>query len=156
MASRIIFQAMNSDLPLMRLRDWPERLADLFKTREHEPFKWGTHDCCIFAADAVLAVTGYDPAADLRDTYSSATEAAKVLERFGGVAGVAIKRAGRVVSALAAQPGDIGLSRYEDDRPTLAVWGGNAWHVAGATGLVVVPTDAVLRAWRCTSEAENG
>lgn len=141
-----------SALPAHRLRDWPDRLAALFAARAAEPFAWGRHDCCLFAADAVLAVTGHDPAADLRGAYTTAAGAARVLEPFGGVAGVAIARAGRVVPVALAQPGDVGLSHQDPARPTLAVWGGGAWHAAGAVGVVVVPTETVVRAWRCTAE----
>jgi hypothetical protein len=143
---------MSAGLPTRRLRDWPERLAALFAARQGQPFAWGAHDCCLFAADAVLAVTGHDPAADLRGTYATAAEAARVLGQFGGVAGVAIARAGRVVPASLAQPGDGGLSHHDAARPALAVWGGGAWHAAGPVGVVVVPPEAVVRAWRCTAE----
>lgn len=142
---------MNAHLPTQRLRDWPERLAALFAARLAQPFEWGVHDCCLFAADAVLAVTGHDPAADLRGTYSSELGAQRVLRRWGGVAGVAIARAGRVVPVALAQPGDVGLSLHDPARPALAVWGGSAWHAAAPLGLVVVPPDAVVRAWRCTA-----
>lgn len=141
-----------SGLPSQRLRDWPERLAALFAARAAQPFEWGVFDCCLFAADAVLAVTGHDPAADLRGTYSTEAGAARVLRRWGGVDGIAVARAGRVVAAGLAQPGDVGLSHHHPELPALAVWGGSAWHAAGPAGLVVVPPEAVVRAWRCTAE----
>ncbi len=143
---------MSPHLPTQRLRDWPERLAALFAAREAQPFEWGVHDCCLFAADAVLAVTGHDPAADLRGMYSTETGAARVLRRYGGVAGVAIAHAGRVVPVALAQPGDVGLSQHDPERPALAVWGGAAWHAAAPLGVVVVPAGAVVRAWRCTAQ----
>lgn len=140
-----------SALPTHRLRDWPERLAALFAASAARPFEWGSFDCCLFAADAVLAVTGHDPAADLRATYSTEAGAARVLRRHGGVAGVAAARAGREVSPALAQPGDVGLSHHNPELPALAVWGGCAWHQAGAVGLEVVPAESVARAWRCTA-----
>jgi len=70
---------------LMRREDWPERLAALLAERERLPFAWGERDCCLFAADCVLAVTGVDPAAELRGTYATAGEAGTLLfQRFGG------------------------------------------------------------------------
>jgi hypothetical protein len=144
-----------SKLPTQRLRDWPERLAALFAAREAAPFEWGVHDCCLFVADAVLAVTGHDPAADLRGTYTTAAEAVRVLGQHGGVAGIAIARAGRVVPVALAQPGDVGLSYHDADRPALAVWGGAAWHAAAPVGVVALPPDAVVRAWRCTADADE-
>jgi len=147
---------MNPHLAVNRLRDWPERLAALFAARADQPFAWGLHDCCMFAADAVLAVTGHDPAADLRGSYTTEAGAARKLARYGGVAGVAIAHGGRVVPVALAQPGDVGLSYQDPARPALAVWGGGAWHAAGALGVVVVPTDTVVRAWRCTAEPMGG
>jgi len=144
---------MSTTLPTQRLRDWPERLAALFAASAARPFEWGRFDCCLFAADAVQAVTGHDPAADLRGRYRSKLGAARVLGRFGGVAGVAAARAGLEVPPAMAQPGDVGLSHHQPGQPALAVWGGSAWHAVGAgAGLVVVPASAVVRAWRCTAE----
>jgi hypothetical protein len=142
-------------LPSVRVREWPERLAALFAARAGTPFTWGQHDCCLFAADAVLAVTGHDLAADLRGTYSTAAEAARVLAQLGGVVGIAIARAGKVVPAALAQPGDVGLSHHDPERPSLAVWGGAAWHAAAAVGVVALQPDAVVRAWRCTATPEE-
>lgn len=138
-------------LPARRLPDWQVRLAELFAARAGKPFAWGAFDCCMFAADAVLAVTGHDPAADLRGAYATEAEARAVLARLGGVAGIAIRRAGPVVPTALAQPGDVGLSLLEADRPSLAVFGGAGWHAAGVLGLATVPARAVVRAWRCTS-----
>lgn len=138
--------------PPQRLHDWQPRLAALFAARAEQPFTWGRFDCCLFAADAVLAVTGHDPAADLRGTYSTEEQAARVLQRAGGVVGVAIRRAGPVVPPQLAQPGDIGLSMLDASSPTLAVWGGSAWHAPASVGLVPVPPHALVRVWRCTGQ----
>lgn len=68
-----------------RRPDWPERLAALITERRAQPFVWGVHDCCLFAADVVKAMTGHDPAAPYRGTYSTQEGAAKVLANAGGV-----------------------------------------------------------------------
>lgn len=146
---------MNPRLPTQRLRDWPERLAALFAARAAAPFTWGRFDCCMFAADAVLAVTGHDPAVDLRGAYVTEAGAARVLARHGGVAGVAAAYAGLEVPPALAQPGDVGLSHHNPELPALAVWGGSAWHAAAGVGLVVVPAETVERAWRCTAEPKT-
>ena len=38
---------------LPRLRDWPERLDALLRSRAAVPFEWGRNDCCTFVADAI-------------------------------------------------------------------------------------------------------
>ena len=138
-----------------RLQDWQSRLGALVNSRLAAPFAWGTHDCCLWAADAVLATTGRDLAGDLRGTYRTAGQAAEVLHRHGGVVGLAVARLGPVVPAALAQPGDVGLITV-DHRHTLAVCGGAHFLAAGSAGLVSIPAAQVIRAWRCTREVPRG
>lgn len=71
-----------------RLDDWPSRLTALLAEREAAPFAWGTNDCCMFAADAIQAMTGIDPARALRG-YKTARGAAGRISRGGGVTSIA-------------------------------------------------------------------
>jgi hypothetical protein len=68
-----------------RLLDWETRLSDLILERLNQPFKWGVHDCALWAADARLAVTGVDAAAGYRGTYRTAKGALRRLRRVDGV-----------------------------------------------------------------------
>jgi hypothetical protein len=52
-----------------RLPDWPEQLAAFIEARRDMPFDWAVNDCCVLAADAVLAMTGRDFLADYRGRY---------------------------------------------------------------------------------------
>lgn len=131
-----------------RLHDWQQRLHDCVAERMERPFAWGVQDCCLFAADCLHAVTGVDPAADLRGTYSDAQGAARVLGFLGGVVDLAIRHCGPVIPTALAQPGDIGLTT-QDGRQTLAVCTGMHWHVPAAAGLVALDAAQVSRAWRC-------
>jgi hypothetical protein len=56
--------------------------ARLVAERRHLEFRWGERDCCLWAADAVRAMTGRDFAADLRG-YSSQFGALRALRRAG-------------------------------------------------------------------------
>jgi hypothetical protein len=47
-------------------------------------FAWGTHDCMLFAADWALALTGRDPAAAWRGTYSDEAGAVEIVRHAGG------------------------------------------------------------------------
>ena len=131
-----------------RRPDWFVRLGALVSRRLDEPFAFGTNDCCVWAADAVEAVTGLDPAADLRGTYHTATGAARVLQAAGGLAALCAQRLGPEVPPSLAQVGDIGLV---DEGPTgaLVVCLGFNWLGPRADGLHPVMTNKVLRAWRC-------
>ncbi|GAA4218607.1 hypothetical protein GCM10022253_19400 [Sphingomonas endophytica] len=66
-----------------RLPDWEQRLHDYVSALEGASFAWGTLDCALFAAGAVRAQTGVDPAADFRDRYRSAAGSVRALRRFG-------------------------------------------------------------------------
>jgi hypothetical protein len=115
----------------------PERLAALIEARRHTPFAWGTHDCCLFAADAVLATTGADPAAEWRGRYDSEAEALELLGARGleGTVADAMAAFGAPeCPVLAAQRGDVvlatsGNERWWGSRSAAASWcrGRSGW-----------------------------
>ncbi len=113
------------------------------------PFTWGSHDCCLFAADAVIAVTGVDPAAEWRGRYSSEAEAL-ALQGEGGLEGI-------VATGLAAfgamecpvrlaQRGDCVLAVLGNE-PLLGVALGSRIAVPGFERLQLIPLAAGVRAW---------
>jgi hypothetical protein len=126
--------------------DWHERLQVLIAERRTAPFVWGKNDCCMFAADCALAVSGIDLAADVRGTYASGFGAARVLKEIGGVE-AAGARAGEEVMPLMACVGDLGLLN-EGERALLGVCVGNAWLVPTGAGLGAHPLDAARKAWK--------
>src|SRR5690606_24088577 len=68
----------------MRLEGWEIAFFELIRDARTRPFAWGDHDCCLFAADVIRALTGVDVAADLRGRYSTAIGAKRVITREGG------------------------------------------------------------------------
>lgn len=62
----------------MRLHDWPERLSEVVAAARDRPFEYGTHDCCLFAADCIEAVTGRDLAAVWRGQYATLEDGLKL------------------------------------------------------------------------------
>ncbi|MCK7458509.1 DUF6950 family protein [Idiomarina aminovorans] len=68
---------------MKRTNDWPTELANfLLKTRK-TPFKWGENDCCLFAANAIIAMGGQDVAEDVRGRYKTAIGAHRIMKKFG-------------------------------------------------------------------------
>lgn len=131
--------------PLVRHLDWPERLAAFIESRRRSPFAWGQHDCCLFAADEVLALTGTDLAAELRGAYRTAEEAVQVLRRVGGCGALAARHLPEYARPLMAQRGDV-VSVDLDGRETLGVVAGNGcWAAPGEGGLLFRPMAEVLR-----------
>jgi hypothetical protein len=72
------------------------------------PFIWGVSDCELTLADWVLAVEGWDPAADLRGTYDDEAGAAAVMAEAGGAVAM-ISRQLRRPPCTDVRSGDIGL-----------------------------------------------
>lgn len=132
--------------PAVRLPDWPARLAAMVAAAHPRPFAWGVHDCCLWAADAVLATTGHDPAADLRGQYSTAGAGQRALQRLGGLRGVG-GRAGPVLASPGlAWDGDIGLVST-GQRPMLAVRVASVWLCTATHGLHALPAAAARWVW---------
>jgi hypothetical protein len=125
---------------------WRAALHALISARLAEPFAWGRNDCCLWAADAVLATTGIDHAAGLRGTYSTAAGAVGVLADLGGLEAVGAQ-AGAQIAPLMAAEGDIGLLQM-DDREMLAVCCGPGWLAPTAAGLALCQLEDARMAWR--------
>lgn len=136
---------------MTRFEDWPTRLADFIKGAEKRPFSWGEWDCCLLAADWVLAVTGVDTAAELRGKYKSASGAARIIKQRGGILEMvrALTDAQGMpeINTRMAQRGDVCLV----DTPlgdALGVCLGAKIACAGPDGLNLLPITAARAAWR--------
>lgn len=68
---------------LKRLKDWPERLNTLIELNRFKEFKWGEHDCLLFAAKAIKATTGIDYTQEYIYSYSDKEEADQEILRLG-------------------------------------------------------------------------
>ncbi len=136
----------------MRREDWAERLAEVVEARRDTPFEWGAHDCALFAADCVLAMTGTDYAQSLRGTYRDARGAMRVLD-------------GKSLDALLdgifpridpgyMQRGDVCAvprspnMQAHDLELALGVCLGAQVVLPGDAGLHFIPSRSALHAWR--------
>jgi hypothetical protein len=142
-------------LHLLRPAGSAARLRDLVQRRRHVPFAWGSADCCLWAADAVLATIGRDPAADLRSRYSSARGALRLLAQHGGMASLVTARLGPLIDAADAIDGDVCLlAPHAHERiPSLGalgvLWRGHIL-AQGDVGLVARPVDDAVAWWGAT------
>lgn len=134
----------------MRIQGWEKRLFDFIASRENAPFVWGEHDCVMFAADCVLAVTGRDVAAAVRGTYSDEAGAARIIARAGGFRALVSRYLMDEINTRFAQRGDVVMiDRGEDSGvPCLAVCVGAHVVAAGQDGLVKRCLTESIAAWR--------
>jgi hypothetical protein len=143
---------------MQRNHSWPEDLHMFIEARKSEPFSWGINDCCTFTADAILAMTGVDTAAEYRGkTYT--TEAAAFAELHAICAGATVEDAAvyaankygmtALPSVLFAQRGDLVLLSGPDGLALGIVYlnGKEALFVA-PDGLHRIPVKTCTRAWR--------
>ena len=137
-----------------RYDDWPIRLDEVVKEKEQVPFKWGTHDCCLFAADVVATITGIDAAERFRGKYKTEKGAYRILKKLTGY--TELDKALREVMAwydfkpkapMKAQRGDF-VVIYTELGPTLAVVGPSGLIVAaGPEGVVRTYLTEAKLAW---------
>lgn len=132
---------------IARLPTWQTRWALLCIERSVRPFEWGAHDCCLWAADAVLAITGHDFAEGMRGRYASAADAARIMSGLGGLRAIASAALGEPGPVALATVGDVVLIKNAG-RELLAVCNGSVALATGARGLEPVGMDAALSAWK--------
>ena len=141
--------------PARRVPHWEAHLARLIAQHARTPFAWGTHDCVTFAADAVQAITGHDPIAAIRGTWSCEQGARRALDRFVGrpnidaaVEVMAQREGWPHIPALTARRGNIVLlSRPKEAECRLAVVIGERAMCPGPSGLVAEYITAACKAW---------
>jgi len=131
----------------MRLENWPTLLNDFISSRMDTPFKWGVHDCTLFAADCAWAITGTDPAKEYRGTYASETSAARIIVESGGFRELVNQNMGQEINPKLAQRGDWVLI-HQGDSLALAVCMGINFVAAGKEGLIFSPMKEAITAWR--------
>jgi hypothetical protein len=125
-----------------RRPDWQAALTGYLASCAARPFEPGQHDCALFAAGAVAAMTGHDPAAPYRGRYTTILGGQRVLRRDGHADAVALAAAlfrARSVGEAAA-PGDLAVIDGEGGR-ALGVVQGAFVYAPGALGLVLVALD---------------
>ena len=132
-----------------RREDWPERLLAFARSRERQPFVWGTNDCALFAADAALAMTGHDFAAPFRGRYKTGLGAMKALRSNGAedLAAYLTQALGAPIAPALARRGDVVLFEAEGG-PALGVVIGGQAAAAGRDGITWVPASRWQQAWR--------
>lgn len=133
---------------MQRFEDWRSRLLDTLQAAVHRPFRPGEHDCALFAADCVLAMTGHDLAAPFRGKYRTikagitATKKAGLIDHVGVAANALTE-----VHPAYAQVGDLAVL-MDGTHAVLGVVQGAMIYVLKAEGLGLMPLTDAVRAFR--------
>jgi hypothetical protein len=129
----------------VRRQDWPLRLEEEIEKARSRKFSWGTHDCALWTAGVVAAITGVDYASAWRGQYTSEFGALKAIAKNGyeGLDEVVTKALGEPVNTLTAQRGDVVLF----DGALGVCTGSSAAFVTVDDGLTFVPIKQCSMAW---------
>jgi hypothetical protein len=141
---------------IARRPDWQSRFHRFLEASLSKSFAYGTNDCCLWVADAVLELTGTDIAVAFRGRYSSRSEAASIVKDFAGRFSLSalMERVGAQyglapVSAKFAQRGDIVLVRRSRGNSLgLLALDGRTVLAAARTGFLRLPLTRAEMAWR--------
>lgn len=131
----------------MRVQDWRQQLEACVARAAARRFRYGGHDCCLFAADVVLALTGRDVAADLRG-YRGRRQALEILSREGGFVPMVSRLMGSepIQGALATR-GDV-VFGHPIAAGALGVCLGRTVAFPASEGLAFAPRLVIECAWR--------
>ena len=144
--------------PIVRRQDWPTVLANMVAAAYCEPFAWGTHDCCIWAADVIQAMSEnhVDLAASYRGTYSDEAGAAAVISAATGggdledlIESIATANGFLEVTPNKAQRGDLALADTVTG-PAAGIIGpdGRTGLFVALDGLMLLSLTSIRRTWR--------
>lgn len=131
-----------------RHANWTAPLIEYLAAAARKPFKPGHHDCALFAAGAVAAMTGTDFAAQWRGRYTTLRGGLRVIRRDGyrDQLDFVARHFAEVPMAL-AQVGDLAVVP-SDQGPALGVVQGASIYVLGPQGLSLVRLTDAIRAYR--------
>jgi len=136
----------------VRLYNWQLRFEAFMRERFATPFAWGSNDCCTFAADCVLALTGVDVAPPALRLHRTQAQAADALAAHGGVQRIARAALGAPLPPHRAGVGDVVLVRMPDATGTpqkaLAICNGCIALAPSSLGLVPVSLRDAICCWR--------
>lgn len=127
-------------------------LAPFIREAAAAPFAFGDWDCSMFLANWIRAVTGFDPAAELRGRYRTRLGWLRLVTREGGLEALV----GRLVVAAGMTPiaigeaclGDVALAELPPvERGRVgAILAGDRWIMKLAGGLTA-GRPRIVRAW---------
>ncbi|HGJ5883655.1 DUF6950 family protein [Arsenophonus sp.] len=130
----------------MRHKNWVTRLPQTLRAAMSRPFSWGEHDCCLFAADCVIAVCNFDPCSEIRGRYRSKAGALRVLKNKFGNLQQGVSRFFNAIPVEQARRGDVVMFDGDEGLTLGVLWANKIWAV---TDIGARPVDKIpIMAWR--------
>jgi hypothetical protein len=144
---RAIPAAINKKNMNTKINNWLAALYVQLEAFNEKPFEWGSHDCCTFAADCVLAMTGEDRMVTHRGGYKTAIGATRKMARLGGMEATITSVLGEPIAPAFAQRGDV-VCFTSPLGDTCGVCVGSTIAAAGLYGITHTPMVQAFKAWK--------
>ena len=140
---------------MTRKPDWQELLHAFIDSKQTAAFTWNANDCALFAAEAVLTMTGDDLGADYRGKYTDEAGATAAIASNTGIENGTVEDVANktglepVTNPLFLQRGDVALYEGAEGkaRGIVALNGIHALFM-GQSGLHKIPIRRCLKGWR--------
>ena len=131
----------------MRYDYWPQRLNRYIVDQRDNKYQLGVHDCCIFTAGGVIAITNTygDPMKEFRDMYHDKATLTAALKAIGAgsLFRTLVKKFGKSIPGHQACKGDV---VFNEGACGIAI-GVYGIFISG-TGYGLVPISSVDRAFK--------
>lgn len=112
----------------MKKLNWAVAFIQFTQSQKLTPFAWGSNDCVMFAADAVLLMTDVDPAKASRGKYKTETGAKKHLKAaYGSLEEAWDGKLERLDNINFVQNGDVVLFDGELGKTSGIYWNGGVF-----------------------------
>lgn len=135
-------------MTMTRHPDWTNQLLAYLAASARRPFELGQHDCALFAAGAVAAMTGVDFAADWRGKYKTLKDGQRIMRAAGYRDQIDfVAQHFEEVAVAEAQVGDLAVVPTNDG-PALGVVQGASIYVLGRERLCLLRLTWATRAFR--------
>ncbi|KGJ88689.1 DUF6950 family protein [Colwellia psychrerythraea] len=122
----------------------------IIKDYKDKPFVWGENDCCLFAANTVLVLTGKDLAEEFRGKYHTKLGAARALKKHGftSIEQLLTAKLGQSIAPLTATYGDVALIENHQGELAAGIVFRSSVYCVGPQGLIQLPLSNVIHVWR--------
>lgn len=142
-------EVVTAPLDIKRLPDWKPRLVAYLGSVADRALKPGKHDCALFFAGAVKAMTGYDGARGWRSKYKSLAGGVKALKKAGHDDHIALVASVlKEIPPAFAREGDGAVVPGEGALDALGIVQGEGVYVLTPQRMAIVSRSQILRAFR--------
>ena len=124
---------------MSRVHGWHGRLTRYLAEARKKPYEVGVHDCALFAAGAIEAITGVDLASSFRGRYDTIEQGMSLVNKEGFIDHIDMARAHFPSERPArAHIGDLAVVRIGESVVALGVVAGSRVYILGEKGVGVV------------------